>query len=56
MALNKAEAKDDPYKTLQEALEAKKRKYSSLGSTFYPIVLSAGGLIALETAKTYKSF
>jgi hypothetical protein len=34
--------------------EEKRRKYRCLGAFFQPIIISAGGLMDLETAKTYK--
>ncbi len=55
MALGKSSARKDPYETLQEAAEEKQRKYQALGSFFYPIILSAGGLMEKQTAKTYKN-
>jgi len=54
VAISKDSAREDPYKTLREAIEEKRRKYRSLGAFFQPIIISAGGLMELETAKTYK--
>jgi hypothetical protein len=53
VAISKDSAKEDPYSTLREAAEEKKRKYRCLGAFFHPIIISAGGLMDLETAKTY---
>lgn len=55
VAIHKDSAKGDPYSTLAEAAEAKRRKYRSLGASFHPLVISAGGLMEKETAKTYKN-
>ncbi|TXC05572.1 hypothetical protein FocTR4_00010933 [Fusarium oxysporum f. sp. cubense] len=52
--ISKDSAREDPYSTLTEAAEEKRRKYKSLGAFFQPIIISAGGLMDLETAKTYK--
>lgn len=54
VAINKESAKEDAYSTLAEAAEEKRRKYSSLGAFFRPLIFSAGGLMEKETAKTYK--
>ncbi|TXB98911.1 hypothetical protein FocTR4_00012312 [Fusarium oxysporum f. sp. cubense] len=54
VAISKDSAREDPYSTLTEAAEEKRRKYKSLGAFFQPIIISAGGLMDLETAKTYK--
>ena len=54
VAISKDSAREDPYSTLTEAAEEKRRKYRSLGAFFQPIIISAGGLMDLETAKTYK--
>jgi len=54
VAISKDSAREDPYSTLTEAAEEKRRKYRSLGAFFQPIIISAGGLMNLETAKTYK--
>ena len=54
VTISKDLAKEDPYKTFREATEEKRRKYRSLGAFFQPIIISAGGLMELETAKTYK--
>ena len=55
VATNKDSARDDPYSTLDEAYQEKVRKYSALGLYFKPLIFSAGGLMAKETAQTYKS-
>ena len=55
VAIAKDSKKGDPYSTLGEAAEAKRRKYRSLGAYFNPVIISAGGLMEKETAKTYKS-
>ena len=39
---------------MREAAEEKRRKYRSLGAFFQPLIFSAGGLMDLETAKTYQ--
>jgi hypothetical protein len=54
VAISKESAKEDPYSTLREAAEEKKRKYRCLGAFFHPIIISAGGLMDLETSKTYQ--
>ncbi|KAJ0133569.1 Regulatory protein LEU3 [Fusarium oxysporum f. sp. albedinis] len=54
VAISKDSATEDPYETLREAAEEKRRKYRCLGAFFQPIIISAGGLMDLETAKTYK--
>lgn len=54
VAISKESAKQDAYSTLAEAAEEKRRKYSSLGAFFRPLIFSAGGLMEKETAKTYK--
>ena len=54
VTISKDSAREDPYSTLTEAAEEKRRKYRSLGAFFQPIIISAGGLMELETAKTYK--
>jgi hypothetical protein len=54
VAISKESAQSDPYETLREAAEEKHRKYKSLGAFFQPIIISAGGLMDLETAKTYR--
>ncbi|KAJ0145138.1 Epsin-1 [Fusarium oxysporum f. sp. albedinis] len=47
-------AKEDPYSTLKEAADKKRRKYRSLGAFFYPLTCLAGGLMDQETSQTYK--
>jgi hypothetical protein len=54
VAINKDSAKEDPYSTLTEAAEEKKRKYAKLGGFFKPLIFSSGGLLAPQTAQTYK--
>jgi len=54
VAILKDLAREDLYSTLKEAAEEKKRKYRCLGAFFYPLIISAGGLMDLETAKTYQ--
>jgi hypothetical protein len=54
VAISKDSAREDPYSTLKETAEKKKRKYRCLGAFFHPLIISAGGLIDLETAKTYQ--
>jgi hypothetical protein len=53
-AISKDSAKEDPFLTLREAAEEKRRKYSALGAFFQPLIFSAGGLMEQETAKAYK--
>jgi hypothetical protein len=54
VAINKESAREDAYSTLIEAAEEKKRKYAELGSFFKPLIFSSGGLLAPESAQTYK--
>ncbi|CEI71000.1 unnamed protein product [Fusarium venenatum] len=54
VAIAKDSARSDPYETLREAAEEKRRKYRTLGAFFQPIIISSGGLMELETAKTYR--
>jgi hypothetical protein len=54
VAISKDSAKEDPYSTLREAAEEKKRKYRCLGAFFHPLIISAGSLMDLETSKTYQ--
>jgi hypothetical protein len=54
VALSKDSAREDPYSTLREAAEEKRRKYRCLGAFFQPLIFSAGGLMDLETAKAYR--
>jgi hypothetical protein len=54
VAISKDSAREDPYETLREAAEEKRRKYRCLGTFFQPIIISAGGLMDLDTAKTYQ--
>jgi hypothetical protein len=55
VAVNKDSAKEDAYNTLAEAATAKRTKYKVLGSTFHPLVFSAGGLMELDTAAEFRS-
>ena len=54
VAVNKDSAREDAYSTLTEAASEKKRKYSSLGAFFHPLIFSAGGLMEKATAQAYK--
>jgi hypothetical protein len=54
VAISKDSAREDPYETLREAAEEKRRKYRCLSAFFQPIIISTGGLLDLETAKTYR--
>ncbi|RKK66273.1 hypothetical protein BFJ69_g15553 [Fusarium oxysporum] len=54
VAISKDSAKEDPYSTLKEAADEKRRKYQSLGAFFHPLIFSAGGLMEQETSQTYK--
>ena len=54
VAVNKDSAKDDAYKTLTEAAQAKRHKYRTLGSSFYPLIFSAGGLMEKDTAEAFQ--
>jgi hypothetical protein len=54
VALSKASARPDPYSTLQEASEEKRRKYRAFNRHFQPLVISAGGLMDQATARAYK--
>ncbi|KAH7187648.1 hypothetical protein BKA60DRAFT_666349 [Fusarium oxysporum] len=54
VAISKDSAKEDPYSTLKEAADEKRRKYQSLGSFFHPLIFSAGGLMLQEASQTYK--
>ena len=40
--------------TLEEAFNEKVRKYRSLGTYIKPLIFSAGGLLAKESAQSYK--
>ena len=55
VAINKDSAREETYATLLEAANAKRLKYNALGPIFHPLILSAGGLMEAETAKTYKA-
>jgi hypothetical protein len=44
----------DPYKALDLADQDKRRKYSSMGPSFRPLIFSAGGLLSKETSIEYK--
>ncbi|KAL9560639.1 hypothetical protein ACKAV7_015202 [Fusarium commune] len=54
IAISKDSAREDPYSTLKEAADEKRRKYQSLGAFFHPLIFSAGGLMEQETSQTYK--
>jgi len=54
VAINKDSARDDPFETLREAANAKRRKYSALGAFFEPLIFSAGGLMEEQSAQAYK--
>jgi hypothetical protein len=54
VAINKESAKEDAYNTLAEAAVEKNRKYAVLGSFIKPLIFSSGGLLAPESAQTYK--
>jgi hypothetical protein len=54
VAVNKDSARDDAHATLSEAAAEKRRKYSSLGPFFKPLIFSAGGLMEKDTAQAYK--
>ena len=54
VAIGKDLANEDPYSTLNQAVLAKNAKYSTLGPSFRPLVISAGGLLARQTSKEYK--
>ncbi|KAL9563894.1 hypothetical protein ACKAV7_011929 [Fusarium commune] len=54
VAISKDSAREDPYSTLKEAADEKRRKYQSLGAFFHPLIFSAGGLMEQETSQTYK--
>ena len=54
VATSKDSARADPWATLQEAYDAKLRKYRILGGYIKPLILSTGGLMAKESAKSYK--
>jgi hypothetical protein len=55
VAINKDSAREDPYSTLEEAYKEKLRKYNALGLFFRPLIFSTGGLMAKESAQSYKS-
>ncbi len=54
VAISKASAKEDAFRTLREAAEEKARKYKALGPYFRPLIISAGGLFEKEAASFYK--
>jgi hypothetical protein len=54
VAILKDSTREDPYSIPKEAADEKRRKYRSLGASFQPLIISAGGLMDLETAQTYK--
>ena len=55
VAVNKDSGRDNPYSTLTEAADAKRRKYKALGAFFRPLIFSAGGLMEKDTAHAYKA-
>jgi len=55
VAIHKDSARRTASETLTEAAEAKRLKYKSLGAFFHPLVISAGGLMEKDTAKSYKA-
>jgi hypothetical protein len=54
IAISKDSAREDPFSTLKEAADEKRRKYQSLGAFFHRLIFLAGGLMDLETSQTYK--
>ncbi|TLD09840.1 hypothetical protein PspLS_12040 [Pyricularia sp. CBS 133598] len=54
VAINKDSANADPFVTLTEAVNKKRRKYQFLDPFFHPIIISAGGLMEKSTAQAYK--
>ncbi|TLD07926.1 hypothetical protein PspLS_12179 [Pyricularia sp. CBS 133598] len=54
VAINKDSANADPFVTLTEAANKKRRKYRFLDPFFHPIIISAGGLMEKSTAQAYK--
>ena len=54
VAVNKASGREEALATLEEAAQEKRRKYSSLGPLFQPLIFSAGGLMEKSTAQAYK--
>ena len=54
VAINKDSARENPYSTLTEAADAKRRKYKALGAFFHPLIFSSGGLMEKDIAKAYK--
>jgi len=54
VAINKDSARKDAAATLTEAAEEKRRKYKVLGTSFKPLIFSAGGLMEKDTAQAYK--
>ncbi|KAI7908474.1 reverse transcriptase [Pyricularia oryzae] len=54
VAINKDSANADPFVTLTEAANEKRRKYPFLDPFFHPIIISAGGLMEKSTAQAYK--
>ncbi|XMA12782.1 hypothetical protein WAI453_005573 [Rhynchosporium graminicola] len=55
VAINKDSAREEAYATLTEAANAKQLKYKDLGPVFHPLIISAGGLMEKDTAKTYRA-
>lgn len=56
VAVFKALVKSNWQHTLREAAEEKKRKYKAYGSSFQPLIFSAGGFMEQTTAKQWKAF
>ncbi|KFH42162.1 hypothetical protein ACRE_071140 [Hapsidospora chrysogenum ATCC 11550] len=55
VAIHKDSARGTASETLIEAAQAKRLKYKSLSAFFHPLVISAGGLMEKDTAKSYKA-
>ncbi|KFH40269.1 hypothetical protein ACRE_090710 [Hapsidospora chrysogenum ATCC 11550] len=55
VAIYKDSARRTASETLTEAAEAKRLKYRSLSAFFHLLVISAGGLMEKDTAKSYKA-
>jgi hypothetical protein len=54
VGIGKNSARSTPWETLKEAYDEKLRKYRSLGTYIKPLIFSAGGLLAKESAQSYK--
>jgi hypothetical protein len=55
VVIHKDSARGTANETLTEAAEAKRLKYRSLGAFFHPLVISTGGLMEKDIAKSYKA-